>query len=289
MEGLSALLALRVVLVGVERLLLRRLGDAASPGACSAVFFGIGALVLLPFALRGAPLAPLTLRVAVASGFVYAAAYWLYVAALAGGELSRTAPLGSLSSVFVVLFAWWVHGESLSLPKAAGAALIAAGSAALQSRPAAGGRGLAPVAALQMGGYALLTALTRMLDKAGTGGAASDPARYAFVVFATVAVCQLVLLAGTGRLAQVSRLLGAHPAVSLGAGLCNGLSFLALAVLLTRLPVSVAEPVTALSLLVTAVLAALVYREPLAARWLPTVAVVVGSFLIMVRGSGPHG
>ncbi len=284
MEGLSALLALRVALVGVERLLLRRLGDAAGPAACSAVFFGIGALVLLPFALRTTPLASATARVAVASGLVFAVAYWLYVAALAHGELSRTAPLGSLSSVFVVVFAWWIHGEALSVPKVVGVILIAVGSAALQAESRTGGRRVARWAALAMVGYALLTALTRMLDKTGAGGGASDPARYAFVVFTTVAVCQLGLLAATGRLSQVVWLLRTHPAASLGAGLCNGLSFLSLAVLLTRLPVSVAEPVTALSLLVTAVLAAVVYREPLAARWLPTLVVVVGSFLVMVRG-----
>ena len=143
---------------------------------------------------------------------------------------------------------------------------------------------MVPAAAWQMGGYALLTALTRMLDKAGAIGIESDPARYAFVVFVTVTACQMALLAVTGQLAQAVRLLGMHPATSLGAGLCNGLSFLSLTVLLTRLPVSVAEPVTALSLLVTAALAALIYGEPLAACWLPTVAVIAGTFLIMARG-----
>lgn len=284
--ALVTLLMARIVLVGTERVLLRGMGEHGAPTVCTALFFGVGALVLLPFSGLWQVRDWAFLRLAIPSGALYAVAYWFYVAALSAGDVSAVAPLSGVSTVLVVGLAALFHGEALTTLKVCGALLIAGGAASLQRAggvPGPGGAGTATLPALQMLAYAFLNALTRMLDKANAGAVgAMGAAAYGFVVFSVVAVAAFGLLAVQGGLAGCWRLLRRLPLVTLGAGLCNGGSFLLLLLALTAIPVSVAEPVTALSLLVTAALAALCFREPLGQRWLFTLLVVGGVWLIVL-------
>lgn len=282
-DALPALGA-RIALVGLERVLLRRMGAFAPPTTCAAAFFGVAALILLPFAGLGRIQDWSFLRLALPSGMVYSVAFWLYVSALSRAEVSAVAPLSGLNAVFVVILAALVHREPLTAAKAAGAVLVAGGAAALHGGTRRGG--LSPGPALQMVAYALLTAMTRMLDKAGASWAPSAGGAYAFCVFAVTAVCQLALLAVTGGLRGLAALVVSRPGLVVAAGACNGGSFLLLVLSLAALPVSVAEPATALSLLVSAAVAAVWLREPVGARLVPTLAVVAGTWLL-VQGVAP--
>lgn len=279
-----------MLLIGVERVLLRRLGAERDPACAAVLFFGLAAMLLLPLAAPWRLHDWSVLRLALPTGLLYAAAYWLYVGALTVGQVSATAPLGALAGVLLLPLAHRVYGEALGPAKLLGAGCIAAGAAALQSPPRRGrsagdGRGQR-VASVRMLGYAVLGAITRLADRAAARGVSAHALAYAWVVFSTVTLGQLLLLAWRGQLAELAALARARPLLALWAGSCNAASFLALLGAMARLPVSLVEPVSALSLLVSAALAALWLREPLRARWLPTVAVVVGSALL-VREAAP--
>lgn len=290
MGAAAAALGVRILLVGVERTLLRRMGQQAGDLESAAVFFTMGALFLLPFAGLPAVRDWSFLRLAIPSGMVYALAYWLYVSAIARAEVSRVAPLGALGGVAVAIMAVWTHGEPLSWLKGAGVLLVAGGALQLQrSRTSAAGtgdRGMA-LPALMMVGYALLGAAARLLDKSGASEAAGATAgAYAFVVFAVVALAHTAVLTASGRLPGAVRLVRAEPLLTAAAGVCNGGSFLTMLLALTVVPVSIVEPVTALSLLVTAAVARLWFHEPLGGRVLPTLAVVAGVWLVLFEALG---
>jgi transporter family protein len=241
---------------------------------------------MTPLALAAEPVHPGYLLLALPSAAVYTVAFLCYVSALREGEVSAVGPLGSANAIFVVLLAAAVYGEPITPAKAAGTVLIVGGAAALQAGPrltAGLRRLLGDRPARRMLAYALLLAVTRMLDKAG---ATQAPAVvYAWTVFVAIAGLLAVELLRRRRFREVAECVAAAPAVALGAGLCNGGSFLLLVVALARLPVSLAEPLTALSLLLSAVLARLWLGEPIRARWLPTLAVVAGSWLLMGPGA----
>lgn len=272
-------LGLRVVFVGLERILLRALGDSAPADACAAAFFGVGALVLLPFVRAGSLLQGSFLRLAVPAGLVYAVGYWLYVSALVQSEVSAAAPLASLSVLFVVILARIFYGEPLSPGRILGAVLITAGAATV--RAGAGHGALPGGAAVRLVVYALLTAVVRMVDKASAAGGPGAAGTYAFLVFAVTALSQVVVLLASGRVRHLVSLARARPGTVLAAGIFNGGSFLLLILALGRLPVSVAEPLTACSLLVTAGAAALWRRERVGARLLPTLGVIAGSWFLV--------
>jgi transporter family protein len=67
----------------------------------------------------------------VASGLATGLSWLCYFRALSMGEASKVAPIDKLSVVFVVLLAWPVLGETITLAKAAGVLLIAAGAIVL--------------------------------------------------------------------------------------------------------------------------------------------------------------
>jgi bacterial/archaeal transporter family protein len=67
----------------------------------------------------------------IASGLATGLSWICYFRALSLGEASKVAPIDKLSVVFVVLLAWPLLGESVTLAKAAGALLIAAGAIVL--------------------------------------------------------------------------------------------------------------------------------------------------------------
>jgi bacterial/archaeal transporter family protein len=64
----------------------------------------------------------------IASGLATGLSWICYFHALSLGEASKVAPIDKLSVVFVVLLAWPLLGETITLGKAAGALLIAAGA-----------------------------------------------------------------------------------------------------------------------------------------------------------------
>lgn len=281
-------MGLRVSFVGIERVLLRLLGDDTHPLATSVLFFGTGALLLLPLARPWTWSDWSYLRWALPNGVLYALAYAFYVSALSTGEVSVIAPLGSTVSVFVIVFAFLVYAEPLGWGKCLGALFVTGGAVTLQP-----GRNLRQslVSLLQPGPgramliYALLTSVTRILDK-GASASGVSPATYACTVFATVAGLQALWLLAQGLGREILQPLQRQPVIALCAGVCNAFSFLLLIEALHVFPVSIAEPLTAFSLLVSAGVAAVFLGERLAPRILPTLGIIAGTWLLAI-GVGP--
>jgi transporter family protein len=67
----------------------------------------------------------------VASGVATGLSWLCYFRALAAGPASKVAPIDKLSVVFVILLAWPILGERLTVGKAVGGAMIAAGAIVL--------------------------------------------------------------------------------------------------------------------------------------------------------------
>src|SRR5277367_6013302 len=65
------------------------------------------------------------------SGFATGLSWICYFRALSLGPASKVAPIDKLSVVFVILLAWPLLGETITLAKAAGVLLIAAGAIVL--------------------------------------------------------------------------------------------------------------------------------------------------------------
>ncbi|MBE3590337.1 MAG: hypothetical protein IMW98_05895 [Firmicutes bacterium] len=275
------LLGARIGLIGVERLLLKALGRGASAAAATFLFFALGAAALTPWGLAQ-PLAPPARAAAVMSGLVFSVAFLFYLRSLALDELSRVAPLGGLADVFTLALAAALDAAPVGAAQALGTLLILGGVAALEG---AGWRGLMGLARRRSGvymvAYAALLAAERLIDQ--RGGAGAPPVAYTWTMFTTVTAALAAWLTARGGWGATVALLRRRPLPALGSAATNVGSYAALVALLDEFPVTVLEPVTSLSLLVSAYLGRAVYGERLRGRILPALAVAAGSALVLWR------
>ncbi|MDI3269660.1 MAG: hypothetical protein QJR00_03045 [Bacillota bacterium] len=272
------LVGLRLVAIGGERALLKRLGHRAPHGLIPTFwFFALPALLLLPWAW------PLP-WVGLPSGILLALSTFLYILALRQGELSQVAPLSSLSYGFLFLLDLFLgKASSWDAPSLLGLLFIMGGSASLyQKRPSSllHLRGLLKIP----GGpamllYAGLLALQRQLDQAMAPG--EDPIPYAASAFLTVTFLLALILGWQKKLSLAFHFAQREKGLVILAGGNNLLTFLLALWALPTVPISLQEPLMALSQGVTALLARFLFQEDLRGR-LPGIGLIIlGSALIL--------
>ena len=273
----------RILLLGFERILVKRLGTGAAPSAGAFLFFAIGAIFIIPPAVLERHdgdlgwLLPLCLASA-----IYAAAFVLYVRSLAVGDASLVSPLYNANVVFLAIIAFLFLGEPMTLLKLLGLILLVWGAARLNPR----GSVLRSLMALGqddasrwMVAASLLIAIGRVIDKATL--AYAPPARYAAVLYAAIAGWLLLWLYLRGATAAPLALFRRNPTLAMTCGAVNGLSYLCLVRALTVYDVAVAEPASMLGLLVTLALSWILLREPVAARLPGAILMLTGAWIVL--------
>ncbi len=274
----------RIALLGLERILLKALTRDRDPVATAALFFGIGAITLIPIAIvlhEPLPHDPGLFLRPLAATLIYAVAFALYVAALKAGDATIVAPLYHGNGFFILLLAVLFLGEALTLPRILGLLLIVGGAGVLEAEKGIPSprRLLARTDARFMIASAALLAIGRVIDK----GALThfDPYTYALITNTGIATALVVYLIVRGRFTALA-VAFERPALTLATGAVNGVSYLMLLIALTQLDVSVAEPASGLSLLVTALLARIFFGEKFGWRLAGGVILLGGVWLLFV-------
>jgi bacterial/archaeal transporter family protein len=301
-------LAGRVLMLGAERVVVKRLGARASGVAAAFLFFFIATVCLAPVVVLTGALPLLgrfdlrTVLIIAGNGLVYSGAFVLYVSALSAGEASFVSPFYNFNVAFLLVLAVAFVGEAFTAGKAAGVALLVAGSWLLarpmvRTRVAAGAGAAGPVegvaaanrrAALLMIGCSLLMAVGRTVDASqvrlpgGAGAGAVGSVAYSFAIYAAVTVWLGIFVGAAGKAGEAVQIVRSRPWTALAAGAINAYSYLLLLVALGSMEVSVAEPASMLSLLVTLVLAGAVFRESIASRILPTLLMIAGAWAVLL-------
>jgi drug/metabolite transporter (DMT)-like permease len=305
-------LAGRVIGMGLERPLVKRLGQGSDPIAVVVTYVGLGeflfALIIAAQALQN-PLffsgALAWLPWALIPGLCYAVSFFSFIRAMQLGEVSLLTPL--FATAFVMLYAIDVAAgyARLGWLPLSGVLLVALGVAWL--RPASTDeprhsllgldwRRLNPSWLLGQPGALLMllnalgVAVGRYFDKTLVDahlGTAAPPVLYALVVNAPTVFIGLVLLARRGRTDQaagpgeLARLLRTRWAIALTLVLTGQGAYLLLLLSLNYFPPSVIEPVTQLGVFIAIALGGLWFREPVRARWLPSAMVVGGAIVLL--------
>lgn len=283
MAGIWAL-AGRIVLLGFERVVVKQLGRQRGSVEATLLFFGLGALFLVPFAPDALRRAPALVPV-LPTGLIYAVGFVLYVRALSRGQVSLVAPLASFNVVFLALLAVPLAGEQIDAARGAGLVLMFLGTALLE-----GGRDLARgwrrvwshPGARDMVVSALLIAAGRVVDKRFSVDL--PPLSYAWAIYTVISLVLLGYLAVGGRVAAAGSLLRERPVPAVVAGLINAYAYVLLLAAIRTINVSVAEPASNLSMLLAVLLGGWVYREPVARR-LPAAVIMALAAWLLLAGS----
>jgi len=270
----------RVVLLGAERIVVKRMGDGTDPFGATFLCFAVGALAIAPLAwgeaVGGWGFVPGML----AASAVYAVAFVYYVRSLAAGDASLVSPLYNVNVVALALMAWLVLCEPPTWGKAGGIALLLYGASWLRPR----GSLWKSLTALgedapcrHMVAASLLIGVGRLFDK----GLGAPPMTYDCLLYTAIAGWLFLYLALRGRTTVIAHAFRTRPGAALLGGAVNGYSYVLMLHALKGIEVSRVEPASMTSMLVTLVLARLVLGEHIGTRWVAAVFMVAGAWLLV--------
>lgn len=295
--GYLALLS-RIFWLGLERPYVKALGRERDSTAATTLYFGLGLLFLAPLVVwqwlstPGYTAAlPLWISAALITSVIYAISFHSYVKAMSVGEVSYLSPL--YATAFLWLYALDVlNGNAqLAARPLLGVLLVCAGVVLLNlSGPqglAALLRALDPRTLLRQPGawgmlvYAFGLATARLIDKSVADIA--PPLLYAFINNTPCVLAGLVILGLRGKLGLMPQLARERPAATWLGSFSGIAAYVSLLFALRYFAPSIVEPVTQLSVFIAVGLGGLWFGEPVRARWLPSILVVLGAALLLWR------
>ncbi len=274
----------RIVLLGYERIVVKKLGDQADSESASFLFFAIASLFLFPLIFFvTAPAGYGFLQYVALSSFVYSIAFVLYVKSLSIGEASLVSPLYNFNVFFLLILTSIFLGESFSIFKIIGLLLLVYGASFLNKRQniflslKSLFKDKAP---LLMIVASLLIAIGRTID--GFVVQEVSPIIYALYIYTGISLFTLIYILFTRKLKNTISLLKEKPKIAVTAGAVNAFSYLFLLVAFTQIDVSIAEPASMLGMIVTVILANVVFKEKIKDRLVAVLIMLVGAWLLFL-------
>lgn len=283
-----AALIIRILLVGVEKIIVRllgnRQGDVDVNLAATFLFFIIGAIILTPISF----FVPFTgmrfLIPCYISSLFYTIYAYAFVASLATGETSLVTPVYSLNGLVLVLFSFFFLSEPFTLTKVIGVLSMMLGASLLADirNPFSSLKYLFRDLPTRMMFLAIISQSSgRIIDKYYLPNI--EPIIYAAILYFFISFNLLVVLMVRGSTDVVKKVFLEKPMLSIASGFTNGFSYLFLLYAITNLDLSVAEPLTNLSVILTLLLSAVFFRENILTKLPGTILILAGGWLLYLN------
>lgn len=274
----------RIILLGFERIVVKMLGNDANPSAALMLFVGLATLFLSPFVcfiLMSESVDWSFLKYVAGSSVIYSFAFLLYIKALAEGEVSLVSPLYNFNILFLLLLSVVFLSESLSVMKGVGLFFLLYGATFLnrQKNIYQSLKALFVDRPCQMMMVSsLLLAIGRVIDKGNVS--TTSPVLYSFFLYFFVTLYLGIWLVITGAFKEVFSLFHCRPWVSLASGFINAYAYLCLLIAFQSVEVSIAEPLSMLSMVVTLLLSVIVFKEKIRQRITGVLLMFVGAWFL---------
>ncbi len=222
-----------------------------------------------------------TLLFLILSGLATGASWLCYFKALQLGDINKVVPIDKSSTILTILLAFLLLREEISVPKAIGVVVIAAGTfLMIETKDAAPQQSGGKSWLLYAVGSAVFASLTSILGKVGIAGVESNLGTA--IRTGAVLVMAWVMVFATGK----RHALRAIPRKELGficlSGLATGGSWLCYYRALQDGLASVVVPIDKLSILVTVLFSYIVFHEKLTRKSALGLGLIVGGTLVML-------
>jgi len=274
----------RIILLGYEKIVVKKVGTDSNSIVTSFLFFGIAVLFLLPFALFHPSFDLSALKYGILSGFIYSISFVLYVKSLSIGEASLVGPLYNFNVFFLLILTSIFLKEPFTISKVIGLSLLVYGASFL-NRQENLYKSLYSLFkrkdTLFMMGSSFLIAIGRTIDGFVVGKI--DPLFYCFFLYLVISVYQFFYILLRKEVKEVFKLLKEKTLlVTIAAGI-NAYSYMFLLIAFRSIDVSIAEPISMLSMLVTLFLAKNVFKEDIRKRIIGVIIMILGAWILNWR------
>ena len=213
------------------------------------------------------------------SGLATGVSWLCYFYALQRGPIDKVVPIDKSSTVMTILLAALLLGESVTLTRGIGVALIAVGTF-LMIEKKGGVQKEENGWMLAAFGSAIFAALTSILGKVGITGVESNLGTA--LRTGVVLIMAWVMVFVQGKQGQVKAVSKNELGFICLSGLATGASWLCYYKALRLGPASLVAPIDKLSILVTVLFSYIVFHERLSRKALTGLAVLVAGTLVML-------
>ncbi len=275
----------RIILLGYEKIVVKKVGDKSDSIATSFLFFLTATLFLLPFVFgKNIALDFERLRYGILSGFIYSISFVLYVKSLSLGEASLVGPLYNFNVFFLLILTTVFLGEPFTFQKIIGLSLLVYGASFLNKQENLF-RSLRVLferkETLFMLGSSFLIAIGRTIDGFVVGKV--DPLFYCFFLYLIISIYQFIYIILRKELGEVLRIFKEKTLLVFIAGAINAYSYLFLLIAFRSIDVSIAEPLSMLSIIITLILAKNIFKENIRERTIGVLIMILGAWILNWR------
>ena len=272
-------MTLRIILLGYERIAGNRISKNSPTFVAAWGFFFFSFLSFIPFFYT---ITWEILLKSLISGTIYSISFSLYTYALGHEEASVIAPLYNLNAIFLVVLASIFLGEEFSFWRLLGAVLMIYGVSFLKKGEdiiSSYKNVLKSKGALAMIVSSLLMAVGRIVDRKIT--VSLSPLGYSVGIYLVISIYIFIYGIATGsKINEYVTLIKEKIIYLILGGICNAYSYVALLKAFNYFGVSVAEPLSMLSVFVTMLFARIFLRERIGVRLVAALLLFAGSILI---------
>lgn len=248
------------------------------------LFFIFGAIILVPMAFFIPIKNFIFLLPCYGSSLLYTVYSYSFVTSLAMGETSLVTPIYSLNGLILLIFSFFFLSESLTLTKIIGVILMIIGVSLLKDirNPIYSIRYIITDIPSRMMFLAVISqCLGRIIDKYYLPNV--HPITYSTILYFFIAFNLLAILLIRGKTKTILKVFNKKPGLSITSGLINGFSYLFLLYALQQLDLSLAEPLTNLSLVLTLLFSLLFFKENIVEKLPGSILILLGGWFLYLN------
>ncbi len=277
----------RVTLLGYERIEFKKAGENQDPLVSTFLLFAIAGVMLLPMLFFASFQGIEGLVYASISGTVYSVAFVIYVYVLSNYEVSLVSPLYNFNVFFLFVLSVIFLDETFYWFKLGGILLLFIGTSLLDRKQSLKESIIAVFTnrgCLLMILVSLLIAVGRVIDGSFVK-TTPDPFLYAIIQYFVISLYLFIAILVSKRIKTIKTAIVANFKHFLLGSFANAYSYILLLVSISLfgLEVSIAEPLSMLSLLVTIGLSAWILKEEIKGRILGAILMLVGGVLLVLK------
>ncbi|KLO21356.1 hypothetical protein X275_09335 [Marinitoga sp. 1197] len=272
-------LIIRITLLGYERIAGKKIATHEDEILSSWAFFFFSFLAFFPFFNY---ITILSLKSAIFSGTIYSLSFFLYVYALANEDTSVIAPLYNMNVIFLIITTAIFLNEKITITKILGSLLMLYGVSYLKkdiNLKESYKNILKSKGAVSMLLSSGLMAIGRTID--GYFVKNIDSLSYSISIYLIVSIYFFIItIIKYKSIKPHINIIKRKFSSLISGGISNAYSYIALLNMFKYIDVSIAEPISMTSSLITAFFAKVIFKEKVAIRVFGTILLIFGAFII---------
>ncbi|MHA1646641.1 MAG: DMT family transporter [Promethearchaeota archaeon] len=272
----------RIILLGFERIVFKQAGEKKNSLIATFWLFSLAAVLQLPL-LFFFPFHAKDFLNATISAAIYTVTFSIYVYVLSNYEVSLVTPFYNFNVFFLLILSVIFLHESFSWLKLLGIALLFYGTTFLNKKHTF----LESIKAVYKNRGCILMiiasflmAIGRIIDRSMIKE--TPPAIYSFALYAWMGIYLGIWLLIHKQGEETIQVFKERPKSFLLGGAINAYSYLLLLIAFLEIEVSVAEPLSMLSVLLTIILSGLIFKEKIKDRLIGGAVMVLGAILLVL-------